>query len=57
LSEWENGVLQWGFKLNSTPATADTWKLKGYMLKVNAVLSRSTHRKKDEEKQATQYMK
>jgi hypothetical protein len=33
--EWENTVLQWAFKLNSALAAAETWYLKGCMLKVN----------------------
>jgi hypothetical protein len=30
----ENIVLQWAFKLNSAPAPAETWDLKGHMLEV-----------------------
>jgi hypothetical protein len=33
-SQKENAVLQWAFKLNSAPATAGMWGLKGHMLKV-----------------------
>lgn len=28
-------VLQWAFKLNGAPVTAETWHLKGHILLVN----------------------
>jgi hypothetical protein len=33
-SESRNSLLQWAYKLNSTPATAEKWHLKECMLKV-----------------------
>jgi hypothetical protein len=33
-SESHNSLMQWGFKLNSTPATAENWCLKECILKV-----------------------
>ena len=35
LSRKENTALQWALKLNSAPAAAENWHLKGYMLKMN----------------------
>jgi hypothetical protein len=35
--ERENAVLQWALKLNTVPAAAAMWDLKGYMLKVNDI--------------------
>jgi len=33
--ERKNSVSQWAFQLNSAPATAENWHLKGHIQKVN----------------------
>ena len=39
LSQRENTVLHWAFKVNSSPDAAETWDLKGHMLKVKPMLT------------------
>jgi hypothetical protein len=34
-SESQNVFLQWAFKLNNAPATAEIWDLKGCALNIN----------------------
>jgi hypothetical protein len=35
MPETKHTVQKWAFQLNSTPTAAETWDLKGHILKVN----------------------